>query len=274
MHILKLVSQIIVFILLTMISQTGGVIYLAALPLVRWLKKRHRFRSAKGAGILTFLVLYLAINSILIPPLAGLFNRTALPTTGSLKPLTFLTPLLNRHYVSPGLRDLVVETAGKMTRQYPGSEVLYLDACFPFFDGFPLLPHLSHTDGKKLDLAFFYKDPQSGQPMSGAPSPIGYGAFADPLNGEPDQPGLCKNKGYWQYDILKIMAIFSFRTERYALDEERTRELIVHLASDQRTSKIFIEPHLKIRLKIPSTKIRYQGCHSVRHDDHIHMQVK
>ena len=31
---------------------------------------------------------------------------------------------------------------------------LALDGGFPFLDGFPLLPRLSHDDGRKLDLAF------------------------------------------------------------------------------------------------------------------------
>lgn len=38
--------------------------------------------------------------------------------------------------------------------------------------------------------------------------------------------------------------------------------------------KIFLEPHLKTRLKLSKySKIRFHGCHSVRHDDHIHLQL-
>ena len=31
-------------------------------------------------------------------------------------------------------------------------EIHYLDANFPFINKFPLLPHLSHNDGKKIDI--------------------------------------------------------------------------------------------------------------------------
>ena len=38
--------------------------------------------------------------------------------------------------------------------------------------------------------------------------------------------------------------------------------------------KIFIEPHLKTRWGLKNyQKIRYHGCHAVRHDDHIHVQL-
>lgn len=37
--------------------------------------------------------------------------------------------------------------------------------------------------------------------------------------------------------------------------------------------KLFIEPHLKTRLKLTSNKIRFHGCQAVRHDDHMHVQM-
>jgi len=56
-----------------------------------------------------------------------------------------------------------------------------LDANFPFFDGFPILPHLSHNDGNKIDIAFYYGDPSIGQYLRGkAKSPIGYWGFERP----------------------------------------------------------------------------------------------
>ena len=39
-------------------------------------------------------------------------------------------------------------------------------------------------------------------------------------------------------------------------------------------SKIFIEPHLKKRMNLKNPKIRFHGCRAVRHDDHIHLQIK
>ena len=33
-------------------------------------------------------------------------------------------------------------------------------------------------------------------------------------------------------------------------------------------------PHLKARLGLNSNKVRFHGCHAVRHDDHFHVQLK
>lgn len=42
-----------------------------------------------------------------------------------------------------------------------------------------------------------------------------------------------------------------------------------------RTHKIFIEPHEKQKLSLTSKyKIRIHGCKAIRHDDHIHLEVK
>jgi len=38
--------------------------------------------------------------------------------------------------------------------------------------------------------------------------------------------------------------------------------------------KVFVEPHLKTRMKLVDSKIRFHGCGAVRHDDHIHIQLK
>jgi murein endopeptidase len=49
--------------------------------------------------------------------------------------------------------------------------------------------------------------------------------------------------------------------------------LVEILASEKSIGKIFIEPHLKTRLKLTTPKIRFHGCRAVRHDDHIHVQL-
>ena len=64
---------------------------------------------------------------------------------------------LNRHYVAPELKKVLFDLSAQMDREYPGTTTLILDANFPFISGFPLLPHLSHSDGQKVDLAFFYQ---------------------------------------------------------------------------------------------------------------------
>ena len=67
-----------------------------------------------------------------------------------------------------------------MDNKFPGTQVLALDANFPFLDGFSMFPHLSHADGRKLDVAFLYES-EDGQSAFGATrSPIGYWAFEQP----------------------------------------------------------------------------------------------
>ena len=61
---------------------------------------------------------------------------------------------------------------------------------------------------------------------------------------------------------------------KYRFDEERTKALVLLFAANQSIGKIFIEPHLKQRLHLTSNKIRFHGCRAVRHDDHLHVQLK
>ena len=56
--------------------------------------------------------------------------------------------------------------------------------------------------------------------------------------------------------------------------ERGTQKLISSLLKQQNLGKIFLEPHLRQRLDLQHPKLRYQGCRSVRHDDHIHIQLK
>ena len=62
-----------------------------------------------------------------------------------------------------------------MYDKYPGTILNYLEANFPFIDKFPLLPHLSHNDGKKLDVSFHYVNAKTGEHTNVVPSWLGYG---------------------------------------------------------------------------------------------------
>ena len=53
-----------------------------------------------------------------------------------------------------------------------------------------------------------------------------------------------------------------------------TQELLKLIIKQKDVGKIFIEPHLNTRLNLTSQKVRYHGCQAVRHDDHIHFQLK
>lgn len=276
MGILKFFFWLIAFAFLTLISQVGGLILLGCIPIFGILDKkypRRRLAFITNSGV--FLATYLIMSSLLVPLFATMGGRVPLPITGTsqLKPLNYMTCFLNRHYVTKELKATLIEAARQMDDSYPGTVIAYLDAGFPFFDNFPLLPHLSHDDGQKADIAFLYQDRTTGKDLHRkAPSFIGYGVFEGPEKGEPDFPKQCSSKGYWQYSFMERL-VPQGKKERMKLDVTRTKALVNILARQNNISKIFLEPHLKERMKLNSSKIRYHGCHSVRHDDHIHIQL-
>ncbi len=237
------------------------------------MRKRWKWAYKPWPIIFGFPLVYLFFTAAIVPLLAPLGGRVSLPCFGDkLSPLTIGTCICNRQYVTPQLKSVAEDAALEMSVSYNGSKLYYLDANFPFVDGFPLIPHLSHKDGKKLDLAFYYLDANNGAPLDGAPSPIGYGVYSGPVGNEPDQTKQC-GKGNWQYGIMEHI-VPQGNANKMHLDEKRTKELMVILGDDRRVKKMFIEPHLKQRLGLMGyAKVRFQGCHSVRHDDHVHIQL-
>ncbi|WP_153797790.1 hypothetical protein [Foetidibacter luteolus] len=272
MSIKKILYRFLLFAFLTVITQIGGIVFLVTLLFghsIATLTQRPYLRRLAKFSV--FLVLYGVATFFLVPPIAKQFGRVPLPIfrKHNLGPLTVFTCLLNRHYVQPELKTAVMDVADKMNMLSPGSKVNYLDAGFPFCDGFPLLPHLSHNNGKKLDLAFCYVN-LKGKPLDDAATFWGYGATEMPKAGETDMPGECADRGYWQYSFLKSLAV---RKHGFLLDEKRTAALINLFAKEPPVEKVFLEPHLKQRMKLTSYKIRYHGCQAVRHDDHFHVQL-
>ncbi len=277
MRLLTILKKISYFILLTILTQVGGLIYLFYQPLSHPIKKRWNGGKQIMARIGVFSLLYLSTTFILVPPIAKHFGRVPMPSFATnkapVKPLIIFTCLLNRHYVNPVLKEQITNTAKTLVKEFPTIQIVYLDANFPFWNDFPLLPHLSHNDGNKLDLAFTYKHRITGKIVNGSPSFSGYGVYEAPRKGALSQPDICRKKGYWQYSFLeKITPQWS--KEKIVVDEQRTKRLIELLAKNKRIKKIFIEPHLKKRWRLERySKIRYHGCHAVRHDDHIHIQL-
>lgn len=274
MNILK---KILIFLFLTVFTQAGGLIYLVYQPLGIIAKKRWSGKKQLFARIGICLGLYLIFTLSIIPPIAKQFGRVPMPYYATkstpIKPLTILTCLLNRHYVRPVLKEQIIRTSKRIAKEFPNSRIAYLDANFPFWNGFPLLPHLSHNDGKKLDLAFLYKNSTTGKIVNNSPSSYGYGVYEGPQKGEVNQPNICRKKGYWQYSFLEKITPQG-KKESIVLDQERTKRLLQLLAQSKAIQKIFIEPHLKTRWGLSNyRKIRYHGCHAVRHDDHIHVQL-
>ncbi len=273
----KILGHIILFVILTILSQIGGIVYLLTLPIFHLINRRFNQRVLIRLMMkyFSFLTFYFIISVFIVPPVAKAFGRVPLPvfSDSNLKPLSLLTCALNRHYVTPEFYSVITASAIEMNQYYPGTVTTYLDANFPFLNGFPLLPHLSHNDGKKIDLAFYYKDNQGRQLNHYSPSWIGYGVFEAPKPGEENTPEFCEKEGYWQYSILEMIARKSEK-DKTKLDEERTRKLIKLMSGQNIVSKVFIEPHLKSRMRINSQKVRFHGCGAVRHDDHIHVQIK
>lgn len=275
MKLIKIAGILLLVVLLTILSQVGGIIFLLTRLAYPFINSKIRFVWWRFVSkSVTFFGIYFLLIATLVPMLAGLFGRVPLPISGynQLYPANKLTYLLNRHYVKPELKELVIKISQQMSRSFPGTKTRYLDAGFPFFDGFPLLPHLSHNDGQKIDFAFYYLDKNTNQPSDRVPSPIGYGISENPRPGEINTTAYCLNKGYWQYGFLEKL-ISQKSKERYIFDSVRTRELISMFDAQYAVKKIFLEPHLKQRLQLLSNKIRFHGCGSVKHDDHFHIQL-
>lgn len=184
-------------------------------------------------------------------------------------PAGMLTCLLNRGYARPEALALLDQLGTAMAERFPGSRVTTLEAGFPFVDGFPMLPHLSHRDGRKVDVAFFYRDGTTGASIpGGSPSPVGYFHYERPGPGE-----ILSCAGRWtplRWDFTWLQPDHP----TWRIDEVRTAAMLDWLKNDPRISRIFIEPYLAQRMKTRGGKVRFQGCFAARHDDHIHIEVQ
>jgi len=185
----------------------------------------------------------------LVAPLAG---RVPLPcwSGGPLRPKSAVFCLAHRHYVVPELRRELEAIAARVGDAHPNTVVSFLDAGFPL--GGPLLPHLSHHDGRKVDLALF----------GTGGSPVGYFGYAP-------GPAACPPRTLdlrWDLDALQPWIGLE-------LDEARTATLLREAARAGAIGKLLIEPHLERRLGVRSNKLRFQGCRAARHDDHVHLQL-
>lgn len=208
----------------------------------------------------------------IVPYLAPIFGREKIRNTDFLEAHSFFYVVTNRNYVNPKLNDILYEVALKFETRNKGIKLKYLDANFPFLNNFPLLPHLSHNDGKKIDISLIYEN-TNGIFTNDKPSVSGYGVFEGPTNNEFNQNEVCKNRGNWQYDFPKFLTLGT-ASENINFSREGTKEVISIILEQPGVGKLFIEPHLKDRLNLTNSKIRFHGCRAVRHDDHIHFQLR
>ncbi len=220
-------------------------------------------REFKLKKLVVFLSLYLLSTLLIVPLIAPKFGRERIKSD---TPASYFTILANRNYVIPEMNVLLKDLQDKL------GHVNYLDANFPFIDKFPLLPNLNHNDGKKLDLSLAYET-SDGSISAKQKSRSGYGVFEGPKGNEQNQIAKCKDAGYFQYDYPKYLTFGRINND-LQFSEKGTRILIETILKSDIIEKVFIEPHLKNRMGIKHPKIRYHGCGSVRHDDHIHIQLK
>ncbi|UZR99472.1 hypothetical protein [Chondrinema litorale] len=263
----RFVFHLISILILTILTQIGGLVYLFTLILV---SKKSKVRSIKRAG--TFTILYLICTLLVVPNLAPLLGREKIKESESIVARSIIFTLANRNYVKPELNNVLAQIASDFEKKHAGIKLVYLDANFPFFDKFPLLPHLSHNDGKKIDIVFIYED-SAGTLTNLKPSRSGYGIYESPTAKEFNQIVLCKERGYWQYDFPKYLTLGEVNRD-LTFSQKATKNLIKIILRQAAVEKIFIEPHLKKRMHLSNNKIRFHGCGAVRHDDHIHLQVK
>ncbi len=275
MKILSAIKSTVLFLLLTLVTQVGGVVYLCYKFIAALTLKKGSASTLFLKKLALFLLLYVIVSFVVVPPIAKHFGRVPLQIIANnkfpLQPRNLFYFVCNRHYVTPELRSAAMQIALDMRNNKPKVMLQYLDACFPFKNGFPLFPHKSHDDGEKLDLCFLYKDGNGNRANS--PNFVGYGACELPRSGEKDQAAICEKQGYWQYSLLQKI-ISPLNATDHVFDEVANAKLLHRIAKHKSIRKIFIEPHLKTRLGLDDIdKIRFHGCGAVRHDDHIHIQL-
>ena len=136
-----------------------------------------------------------------------------------------------------------------------------------------MLPHLSHDDGKKLDIAFAYQNEVNSYVRGKTASPIGFWHFSRHTKHE--TPANCSKDAFnlrWDMDWFQI-----FNNDSLKLEPKRTAFAIRYLTENAErfgVTKVLLEPHLKQRFALRSNKVKFQGCHAARHDDHFHFQIR
>lgn len=272
-QVLKLIKYIFIFIfhlimiiLLTAISQVGGLIWFV----VFFGFLIIRFKTPFLVKLTTFAGVYLMSVLFLVPNLAEQFGRKQLPSdkNGNLIPHNNIYVLLNRNYVTPRLHDELIKVSNKVNSLNPELKMVYMDGSFPFIDGWSIPPHFRHDDGTKIDLTFAYT--KNGKQVNHGASFTGYGNYVPHLQGEYNQTKECLSNGNIQYDFSKYAAFTKYDQE---FDAANTALIINSLLAIPKARRIFIEPNLKKRMRIYDDRVKFAGCWTVRHDDHLHFQL-
>ncbi len=206
-----------------------------------------------------------------VPLTARIVDRVPLPAHNSdfIGPANYMTIVLGRNYVKQDLYKAVIESAAVFGKKYPTAKITYLDAGFALSSWIPIIPHSGHNGGKSLDFGFIYDDAE-GEVKRGSPSWSGYGVYAQEKLTNNQKKCFKENS---MYGLSKYFALSTGKGE-YKLNKRMTRELVQALHKQTKITKIYLEPYLKSSLGLKRfKKIKFPGCNSVRHDDHIHVQI-
>lgn len=275
---MKTVKQIVlflVFLLVALLTQVGGIAFVICWIVARWALGRFDGVKRIAANLFLFSIVYALLHVFVVPSVAAHYGRVPLPCfAGQDRPFKAASPLfcvLDRNYVDPRLVALLTTLAREMERRFPGTVTVYLDANFPFVNGFPLLPHLSHSDGRKLDIAYYYATPDGTYLAGRMRSPIGYWGFEQPDNTD-TSPCVKESRLSLRWNMSMLQPLYP----DVKLERDRTRAALDWLLHDGQAfgvQRLFIEPYLAKRLGVSSPILGFQGCRAARHDDHIHIQI-
>src|SRR5687768_9323344 len=130
MRLLKIFLGLILFCLLTVVTQVGGIVFLVSMLTFGAINKRlNKIWMRVTAKIFSFVTLYFFFVFVIVPQTAKPFGRVPLPLVESnhVRPANILTVLLCRNYVRPELRQATFDVAHKLNDKYPGTILNYLD---------------------------------------------------------------------------------------------------------------------------------------------------
>lgn len=251
--------------LLTLVTQVGGLWLWPTWGLL-FEATRDQPRVRRWALRLALsTAVYLVGSLVLLPVVAERTGRVRLPlgptASTPVGPQSWLYVLANRSYVRPHTAEAFLAAARATAAEHPGTVVRYLDAGFPFAT-IPLLPHLSHRDGERIDVALLFE--RDGRPVDQALSPIGYWGYARESVGSTCEPSWTDLR--WDLDPLQPL------WPDLALDVDRNRAFLRHVAADPRVCSILLEPTLHGLLAAP--KLHANPCGVARHDDHSHLTIR
>ena len=117
----KYIGLVLLFAVLTLLSQIGGLVLLACMPIFNIINQKiDKILGRNALKISTFCLFYALTTFYIVPPLATAFGRVQMPygnQNPNLKPHNFYSVLLNRNYVTPQLRAVTEGARAAVARR-------------------------------------------------------------------------------------------------------------------------------------------------------------